>query len=301
MKTLIIYTDLDWSLGALHRGLGIALQDVGWQTKLKSWAIAYDPKLFNIEAASVDRIMTLPPCAHPLYMTYGIPKNKIVVVAHAMSDLQRMIASEGVEWAKEYAGYGVTSDTLAAQSLAAGIRRTPFVVRCGIEFDRFYSKPSGKLETVGYATVMQRFSNGIDEKRGFIAEKAARETGLQFLRAEGYSKDTMPEFYKKIDALVMPSLEDGSPRPPLEAGAAGRLVIGTPVGHFPRLALEGLGIMGPLDGEAFFRFVVERLKFFKSNLELTKECEKGQNAARNRDWPNVVSDWATLLKMTANS
>ena len=47
--------------------------------------------------------------------------------------------------------------------------------------------------------------------------------------------------------------------PPYEAAAAGRLVIGTPVGDFPRLCLEGMGVLGPLNDQAFEDFAVTEL------------------------------------------
>ena len=40
----------------------------------------------------------------------------------------------------------------------------------------------------------------------------------------------------------------------LEAAAAGRLVIGTPVGHFPRKAYQGGGILAPIEADKFTAF-----------------------------------------------
>jgi glycosyltransferase involved in cell wall biosynthesis len=169
--------------------------------------------------------------------------------------------------------------------------------RCGIEFDRFLCPPATKLEAVGYATIMERYSEfGVEQKRGVLAQRCATAAGLKFIRAEGFTPKTMPYYYTLIGALIVPSLQDGSPRPPLEAAASGRLVISTPVGHVPQLAYEGLGIMGPLDAEAFVDFTTEKLLYFKRHLSsFAAECTKNQKAARARDWPNVVGDWIELF------
>jgi glycosyltransferase involved in cell wall biosynthesis len=108
--------------------------------------------------------------------------------------------------------------------------------------------------------------------------------------------DQMPDFYESIDALIMPSLQEGAGLPAIEAAASGRLVIGTPVGHFPRLAYEGLGILGPLDEKAFLQFTVERLNFFKNNpIAYQHTCKIAQDAACERDWSKMVDDWIGLF------
>jgi len=76
-------------------------------------------------------------------------------------------------------------------------------------------------------------NSGVEQKRGRLAQSCAEEAGLEFKRTEDTPMDQMPDFYASIDALIMPSLQEGAGLPALEAAAAGRLVIGTPVGHFP--------------------------------------------------------------------
>ena len=80
--------------------------------------------------------------------------------------------------------------------------------------------------------------------------------------------------------------------PPLEAAAAGRLVIGTPVGNFPRLAYEGMGIMAPLNAKAFVDFTYRTLVKYRDNPVLFREkCASIKEAAQKRAWINVMPDW----------
>src|SRR5271170_6262107 len=161
---LAIFTDLEWSLGALHRALQEQLVRRGHEVTLVSWATGYTPDSWQSVAGPFDTVMTLPPCVGPLH-ALGVARNKIAIVAHAESDIQRMIRSEGVDAFATYGGYAVTSDTLACSSMAMGVRRIPDVLRCGIEFDRFFRAPPRELKTIGYATIMSRLSeHGLEQK-----------------------------------------------------------------------------------------------------------------------------------------
>src|SRR5581483_6277305 len=124
----------------------------------------------------------------------------------------------------------------------------------------------------------------------------AESAGLRFSLAGKVPFEQVPDFYATVDSLLMPSLQEGAGLPPLEAAAAGRLVIGTPVGHFPRLAYEGLGILGPLGGGAFERFATDLLVYYKNNSSAFRDkCRAIQDAAQQRDWRHTVADWADLM------
>src|SRR5262249_35777271 len=150
-----------------------------------------------------------------------------------------------------------------------------------------------RLSSVGYATVMERQTvSGVERKRGPLAKACADAAGLRFVAVDDLPFDRMPDFYAGVESVVMPSLQEGAGLPPLEGAAAGRLVIGTPVGHFPRLACEGLGILGPLDGGAFIRFTTEKLIYYRDNPSAyVDKCAAIQEAAKQRDWQYTVKDW----------
>lgn len=94
--------------------------------------------------------------------------------------------------------------------------------------------------------------NGVDEKlfnrpftagfvgardsnlhKGFhLARKACEDLGIELLVAHNhdYVHEDMPEFYKKIDCLLIPSISEGCNNPTMEALAMNKPVISTRVG-----------------------------------------------------------------------
>lgn len=101
--------------------------------------------------------------------------------------------------------------------------------------------------------------NGVDEKlfnRNFIVgfvgitsdhkgyklvEQACEELNLWLAKAENLSYEEMPNFYSKIDCLVIPSISEGCNNPTLEALAMNKPVISTDVGIASEL--EGVVIV----------------------------------------------------------
>jgi glycosyltransferase involved in cell wall biosynthesis len=83
----------------------------------------------------------------------------------------------------------------------------------------------------------------------------------------------------------------------MEAAAAGRLVIGTPVGHFPRKAYEGGGILAPVEAEEFKAFTVETLRYYKDNPAAYQDkCHAIQEAAKRFDWKYTIDAWVELIE-----
>jgi hypothetical protein len=265
------------------------------------WQRQYPPGFFD----SFDRILTLPHAGSTFLATkHGVPRGKIILVAHAECDIQQLLRRErGDTWGR-YAGYAVVSDTLACSSLSLGITREPVVLRTGISCS-FYDMPIPKnLRSVGYATLMERTNEyGMEIKRGKLAKRAAEQAGLEFKVATGLKREQMPDFYRSVDAVIMSSLQEGGGMPPYEAAAAGRLVIGTPVGDFPRLCLEGLGILGPLNDRKFEDFAVGVLMRYKADDALFRlRCEHTRTAARrNRDWGVVMPEWQRFIEDSMRS
>jgi hypothetical protein len=85
--------------------------------------------------------------------------------------------------------------------------------------------------------------------------------------------------------------------PVMEAAAAGRLVIGTPVGHFPRKAYEGAGIIAPIEPEKFRAFTVATLRHYKENpAAYFDKCRAIQEAARIFDWQYSIAEWIEFIE-----
>src|SRR5205807_3453635 len=127
-----------------------------------------------------------------------------------------------------------------------------------------------RLATVGLASsYSQKTSLGVEIKRGELAEAAAAAAGLEFKvagsTANQISFHDMPDFYRSVDAVLVPSVTEGAQLPIREAAAAGRLVISTPVGDFPLRASQGIGSVAPIEAHKYKKFVAERLQYYRDN------------------------------------
>lgn len=143
---------------------------------------------------------------------------------------------------------------------------------------------------------------GVEWKRGELAEAAAREAGLAFKvagsTANQISFHDMPDFYRSVDAVLMSSISEGAGLPVMEAAAAGKLVIGTPVGHFPRKAYEGGGIIAPIEADRFKAFAATTLRYYRDNrAAYVDKCRSIQAAARQFDWQHSLADWVELIEV----
>jgi glycosyltransferase involved in cell wall biosynthesis len=147
---------------------------------------------------------------------------------------------------------------------------------------------------------------GVEWKRGALAEAAAAAAGLAFKVAGSTGQQTsfhdMPEFYRSVGAVVTSSISEAAQLPVMEAAAAGRLVIGTPVGHFPRKAYEGAGIMAPVEAAKFVSFTAETLRYYAQNpAAYVEKCHEIQQAARLSDWKYHIQDWMDVIEQAGRS
>jgi len=280
-----IFTDLHWGLGALHRELAAALRTRGWVVDLIDWADV------DSKTPAADVFMTLPSTVWALVQR-GIPRNRIILVAHLEEDLKRFDGD-----LDDYAGYAVVSDGMVASSIAMGFRRVPFVVRQGIDVDHYRCPPPTSLRRLGYATVVSRQAMGHEIKRGYLAERIAKDLGLQLVVTDALSTyEDLPKFFAGVDAVICTSLLEGAGRPALEAAACGRPCIATPTGHHPRLATEGCCRIGPIDENDFVteasRWLLEMMdpSVLRGRSSVVRIC-----AEAYRRWDVVLPDWERLL------
>lgn len=296
---IVFFVDSDWALGSIHHALVEQLNEKGWSTELCDWALPHGTDRFEpIEKGGF--VVTLPyGGTRALLDSYHVAHERIIIVAHDEWDLINLVRHSGTEEFDRFAAYGVVSDNLACSSLALGIRRVPHVLRLGIKTARYRHPLPTALNEVGYGTVMSRTTvSGIERKRGELARVASERAGLCFRPAFGCRHTEMSAYYGEVQAVLMPSLQEGAGLPVLEAAAAGRLVIGTPVGHFQRLAYEGLGLLAPLDDSAFVDYCATALKFFKQNPSAFRDkTAQIRVAAQARDWRYVVGDWEAFLNL----
>lgn len=293
---LAIYTDTGWSLGQLYGGLAPHLG-----ADCLEWSRSYPPGTFE----AYDRVLTLAgDGSRSLVERYGIPRGKILVVAHAEQDVLRLLEYDGNDGVYRYAGYGVVSDTLACSSLTAGVRRVPTVLRQGVDCAAYAAPLPERLRVVGYGALLSRPNEyGVEIKRGELVRRACELARVEFRpavptnrREDAVPRDEMPAYYASVDAVVCSSLQEGGAMPPYEAAASGRLVYGTPVGDFPRLAYEGMGILAPLNDVEFVEFLAGSLgEFRRSRRTFQQACRAIQQAAQKRDLAAVAGDWVRFV------
>jgi glycosyltransferase involved in cell wall biosynthesis len=97
--------------------------------------------------------------------------------------------------------------------------------------------------------------------------------------------------------VIQSSLEESGGLATMEGAAAGRLIIGTPVGYLGANGARGAGILVPLDEEGFLKETAKHLNYYRDNpTEYRQKCESMQQFAReNYDWSVVIQNWVEVL------
>ena len=281
---------------SLHRR-GYIVDILNWQVNHAEYISKIIP-YYDLFMAALDGVGTLADI-------YGVPYDKVIAISHHEFEIQMLIEKKGIDVFKKFANYGVVSEFVYCTSLVRGVRRVPRVASLGINFEDFYSDVPERLETVGYASSMSTKTYGVEWKRGELAEAAARSAGLAFKVAGDTAYQTsfhdMPDFYRTVDAVLTSSISEAAQLPMMEAAAAGRLVIGTPVGHFPRKAYEGGGILAPVEAEKFKAFTAATLRYYKDNPAAYRDkCRAIQDAARKFDWQYSIGEWVDLIEAASS-
>jgi hypothetical protein len=296
MRRVIFFIQTTWAFGSVHFELCKYLRSQGVIADILDWGRRYTLAEMALLAAAYDLVVTVPSESIKLTEGYRIPHEKIVVVAHGEHDLRAMLRERSPDEFDRFAGYAVVSEFVLRASAELGIGRTPWLVRIGVNFEKFRAPISSQLSVVGYGGAISRPDHdGVDIKRGFLAREATEAAGLTFKPAADFHYLAMPQYYRQVDAILVSSLIEGSPLPPMEAAAAGRLVIGTPAGNLPYLASLGVALIAPMDATEYRDFVVDKLRYFTENpREYIDTCSRIQEAARQLDWSNYVEDWVAL-------
>jgi glycosyltransferase involved in cell wall biosynthesis len=301
MKKVMFFTQNRWAFGSLHQGLVKELYEHGIYANLLDYTIGYSQEEFNFFIDTYDYFVTNPESI-PQLMSYQVPLNKIVAVAHAEWDIY-VAARDMVHNITNYYdihSYGCISDKLVDMFNDCNPHSKVKAKRVtnGINFHAFYAKPSDGLQKVGFGGKMVGCNFfGVDIKRGHLVQQAVEMASLNFVPNGTYHYLAMPGYYKTIDSIIMASIEEAAGMPMLEAAAAGRLCIGTPVGYFKHNSEEGGGIKVRSDENGFLADVVETLEYYKANTEKYKQkCLDIQEYARyNYDWSKVIHQWVDLF------
>jgi glycosyltransferase involved in cell wall biosynthesis len=301
---IAFYTSPHWAFGSIHSALCNRLSRFSIEAEILDATIGHPIDSFNRTAMSFDYVVTDPGASVALADSYGVPRGNIVLISHGEEDLHRLIKRHGTSVYSQFIDFAVVSESLFSSALTLGLRTPGAVLPLGVSTDLYDADVASGLSVVGYAAAMSRENTfGVEGKRGRLAKEAAEKAGLLFRPATdlaghrmSLSYQQMPEYYKSVDAVLMSSLQEGAGLPVIEAAAAGRLVIGTPVGHFPRLAYNGGGLLAPLGDQEFVDYSVSALKFYKANpVEYRNKCILIKKAAKRFDWDCVIEHWATFF------
>jgi hypothetical protein len=306
MKNVVFYIEAEWAFGVIHYELCKYLFSKGYNCTVMHWSKRYTLKEMVELDANTDIWVTNPQGYHSLIYAYQcIPSEKLVVVCHALIDVNFILENKMEADLYRIKSYCVVSRYLADYSVAIGIKRRPHITPVGVNYAAFHGKPSFELKTVGYAGWYQDRQIAVnsdnkeviarkENKRAYLAKECATMAGLDFVVASDYHNSfvTMTGFYTTVDCVIIPSMHEGAGLPTLEAAAAGRLVIGTKVGHWDdKIAPDG-GIEAPMDEVDFISFTLKTLNYYKSNPVAHQEkCHKIQQHAKTYDWSNCISYW----------
>jgi len=311
MKRVIFFLEPEWAFGTVHYELFKYLWGYGFNCQLLPWNKSYTVEEMRELNDTVDLFVTTPHGWRFLGYNYCVvDPAKCVIVAHAKIDYTELIHLHGYNDFDKFYKFAAVSEWLVSLAGQLGIQRVPDHCPIGINFNTFYSPPNDSLRVVGYAgsyNDRSQFSEADIKsnlalpkyhKRSWLVKEATERAGLEFRAAETYHKTfiTMPGFYKNVDAVICASTEEGAGLPVLEGGAAGKLVIGTPVGHWQARVAPYGGDTVPVDEQEFLDNTITLLSYYKNNPDKYRaRCMEIQHHAQGYDWKYVIDRWVSLL------
>lgn len=298
---ILFFVEADWAFGSIHYEIGKFAHARGHTFDIVDWKKSYSLEAFKLLVDYYDFIVTTPTPNEIsiLVNDYRVPYEKIVLIGHSELDFRRLSAANRLDELNKVAGVAVVSESLCSSVVSSvDTNIIPAVLQLGVNYRKFYTSPSSELRVVGYAATNESYTpSGVEFKRGHLLETCTNQAGLKGHAAKNISWIAMPTYYKQIDALICSSLFEGAGLPSLEAAAAGRLVISTPVGHFPVNSSMGCGIIAPLEKRKFVEFTSRTLKYYADNPTAYREkCLSMQEAASNLDWSIRIEDWIEFFE-----
>ena len=312
MKNIIFYVEPDWAFGSVHHELAKRLRPYGFNCMVLAWNKSYTrEEMIELDKVA-DLYVTTPHGWRFLGYDYQtVAPEKCAIVTHAKLDMTELIHYHGHDDFYQFKAYSCVSEWLRGVSKDLGINRDTALTPVAINYDLFRAEPPEKLTTLGYAgsfhsreefsqnQIASNLAQPKYHKRGYLVKEIAEKLGLDFKIAQWYHNTyvTMPGYYRSIDCLIAPSTEEGAGLPVMEAGAAGRLVIGTSVGHWPQKIREYGGIEVPISEKEFVEQTCEHLNYYIAHpKEYREKCYAIREHARTYDWSYVIDSWVELLK-----
>ena len=298
MKRIAFFTYNEWAFGSIHKALIKELYKNGIDSNIIDWNVAYSREEFNAFMDTYDVFVTVPGNSVNFLLSYGVPYDSIIAIAHGRYDIQYGLA-EGNNF-NAFRAYGGVSSDLADFSQQNGINKEFHVVRNGINFDEFYRPVAEQLNVIGYSGIIEKdnpHSNIKDWKRGYLVQEIAYKTDTKLFLPSKRSHLAMSAYYKDVDCLMLSSTEQEScGLPLLEAAAAGRLPISTLTGINRDFGTPN-GVILPMDEDLYISEGVRAINSLKENPNIFK-ClyTDAQEFARiHYDWSTVIGEWIKLF------
>lgn len=313
MKKLVtFFSDPNWAFGRIHSDLIKYLFNLNINATLTSWEYSISnisKKFFE----SCDAIVC-PVGATPCIQVGYIPIEKTCIVFHGLVDINQLYNSKLD--LRKFKKVGAVSSFL--QSEVAKVFNMPlsdiYNLRIGIDLQQFnWCNISQNLNTIGYAGAYaeddtEEYLNSLEYnsriyrqeiksiKRAYLVKEITEDTNLHYLIAckLDLPYTAMGAFYDSIDCLICPSLHEGAGMPILEASAAGKLILGTAVGHWNDY--DCLGHVLPLDPYQLKQEAISILEFYKNNPDkYVKKCKEIKEYSIKYCWTNHIKDWANFI------
>ena len=299
MRKVLFFNQDRWCMGQIHRSLEKELYQHGIYANLLNWRTEVKPVEWQMLNDTYDLFLTNPDAVLPL-ANCGIPLGKIATIAHGQWDmLLAQQQSNNFDFYPQLYKFGVVSQVLKNKCAEHKISvRVPEVVREGLHFDFFYKKPSKKLQKIGYGGARETKNFfGVEIKRGHLVKHVISQTPLELVEHDFYNWLSMPAYYNSIDALVASSIEEAAGFPVMEAAAAGRLVLSTPVGYFEEDGPKGGGIVLPFQESDYCQSLHDNLAYYYNNPDdyYKKCCEIQEYAREAYDWSTHIHNWVEFL------
>jgi glycosyltransferase involved in cell wall biosynthesis len=301
MKKVIFYTQNRWAFGSIHHALAKELYKYGIIANLLDWTQHYTPEEIVLLNDTYDLFVTNPEAVVHLNRL-GIPPDKLATVAHGQWDMLLARRDFGNVFYNQIRKFGVVSNVLKTKAAEFGIERIPDVVPFGIHFDLFYRNPSDSLSRIGYggAKETKNFFD-VEIKRGHLVKQTIEAIpDVKLIEHNFYNWMCMPGYYNTVDAVAVSSIEESAGLPSMEAAAAGRLVMSTPVGYFEDYGPKGGGVVLPLghpNESEYCTALKESIEYYsKDSVAYNKKCLEIQEFAReNYDWSRHIESWVNFL------
>jgi hypothetical protein len=296
MKQVIFFIEPVWAYGTVHYELCKYLWSYGVNAQVLPWNLPHSFEELKATADLTDYIVTTP----GVRKTFHSHLDKLIIVLHGRSDILELLSYFSQEEINRLAGLYGLSNFLVEESRLLGIARDVKKLSLGINYFNYYTPISESLKTLGYAgggynSTLRGDTTYVSLKRVYLIRAISSLTKKPVKFAQAYINHfvNMKGFYNSVDAVLVTSTNEGAGLPALEAAAAGRLVLSTPVGHW---AEKCAGITLPIEERELVDKAVEQLLIYEDPFLYRHKCMQIQEHARSYDWSTVIHSWVEIFK-----